>query len=78
MLVRVYKMDLASDDEYENATFLKAYQEDNFDKLAEFVKSLKDKDLRIYNEWYTIHDFVWSFPEDEENIPSFDIFVYGY
>ena len=78
MLVRVYEMNLTSDDEYENATFLKGYHEENIDKLVEFVKSLKGKDLRIHNEWYTIHDFVWSFPEDTENIPSFDIFVFGY
>lgn len=78
MLVRVFEVDLTSDDIFEDATFLKGYNEKNFDKLIEFVKSLKDKDMRINNNWYTVHDFVWSFPESDENIPSFDIFVYGY
>ena len=78
MLVRVLEENLCEKDCLENATFLKGYEFKDIDKIIEFVKSLIGKDMRIGNDWYTIEDYVWSFPETDENIPTLDIFVYGY
>lgn len=78
MLVRVLEEDLTEENRFENAKFLKGYNFENIDIIVEVVKSLMGKDMRIGNDWYTIDDYVWSFPETDDNIPSFDIYVYGY
>lgn len=80
MLVRIYELNFTMDDNtgIDNATFLKGYNFQDIDKIVEFVKSMKGKDLRIGDIWYTIDSFIWTFPEESDNIPSFDIFVYSY
>lgn len=80
MLVRIYELNFTMDDDtgMDKATFLKGYEFKNIDKIVKFVKCMKGKDLRIGNIWYTIDDFVWTFPEEHDNIPTFDIYVYSY
>ena len=38
----------------------------NDTKVIEFIKSMLGKDVRIGDDWYTIQDFVWSFPKDKK------------
>lgn len=80
MLVRIFELNFTMDDDTgkDNATFLKGYEFKNIDKIVKFVKCMKDKDLRIGDIWYQIDDYVWNFPEEHDNIPTFDIYVYSY
>lgn len=59
----------------DNPKIIKAYNESNIDKIIFFVKEMMNRGVRVGDDWYTICDMIWSFPENRENVPSLDIYV---
>lgn len=49
---------------------------DRFIKFLEFIKE-KDKDIKIGKDYYSVIDYHLNFPENDESVPSLDIFVCG-
>ena len=80
MLIRLMEYDFSSeeDDMYKNPHLIKGYEEKNFDKLVNTIISLKGCDVRVGDEFYTIDDIVFNFPEFNDNIPTLDIMCIPY
>ena len=49
---------------------------DRFIKFLEFIKE-KDKDVKVGADYYSVIDYHFNFPEDDECVPSLDVFVCG-
>ena len=77
MIIRLVEYNWTNEDEtgLDKPKFIKAYTEDNIDKVIVLIKEMKEQGIRVGNDWYTICDYVWSFPESHENLPSLDIYV---
>lgn len=75
MLIRLMEYNWTENDDsgLDNPHFIKAYTEKNINKVIKLIKEIKG--VRIGNDWYTICDYIWNFPESYENIPSLDIYV---
>ena len=80
MLVRILELNFTNNDSegMDNAHYLAGYEFENIDKIIEFVKSMKGKDLRINDEYYTIEDWIWNFPQDFDSLSCLDIYVLSY
>ena len=76
MLIRLYKYTFKTDDKFENPKFLAAYREENFDKLVNLLESMKEHGIKVGEQWYTIDDYIFTFPEDHESIPAIDIYCF--
>lgn len=80
MLVRLVEYNWTKDDDtgMQNPNFIKAYNFKDIDKIIEFIKSIIDHDVRVGDEWYTIQDYIWVFPKDEDSVPCLDVYCCGY
>lgn len=78
MLVRLLEYNYENEDKYANPHFIKAYKEENYEKLIAVLNLMKGRDFKVGDEYYTYQEWIFSFPENEDSIPSIDIFVCGY
>lgn len=78
MLIRLLEYNYETEDKYENPTFIKAYKEENYEKLIAVLNLMNGRDFKVGDEYYTYQEWLFSFPENEDSIPSIDIFVCGY
>ncbi len=80
MLIRLCEYNFTNEDEsgLENPRIIRGYQEENFDKLVNFLKALKGYDVKIGDTFYTIDDLVFQFPKDSDSVPCLDIMCLSY
>lgn len=76
MIIRLLEYNWTNDDSgLEKPNHIGAYTEENYDKAIIFIKEMIDHGVRFGDDWYTVCDVIWSFPESRENIPSIDVYV---
>ena len=78
MLVRLLEYNYETEDKYANPHFIKAYNEPNYEKFVIMLNNMENRDFRVGDEWYTFQEWLFSFPKDEDCIPSIDIYVCSY
>lgn len=77
MIIRLCEYNWTNEDEsgMDKPHIIKAYTENDIDKVIIFVKEMLHRGVRVGDDWYTIEDYIWNFPESQENVPSLDIYV---
>jgi len=81
MLVRILGYNFTDDDEsgMENGNFIAATNVENYDRFLSMLEIMKGKDIVIGKEWYTFDgDYYLSFPKNDNEMMSLDIFVCEY
>ena len=81
MLVRILGYNFTDDDEsgMEKGNFIAATKIENYDIFLSMLEIMKGKDIVIDKEWYTFDgDYYLSFPKNDNEIMSLDIFVCEY
>lgn len=81
MLIRLFEINCCDDkDPYEDATFLKAYRENDYASFVKMLSYLKDNgesegQIAVGDEWYFLDTYVFCFPEDSERLPCINVYV---
>ncbi len=77
MIIRLCEYNWNEEDEsgLDKPHIIKAYTENNIDKIIVFIKEMLHRGVRVGDDWYTIEEYIWNFPESHENVPSLDIYV---
>lgn len=81
MLVRILGYNFTDDDEsgMENGAFIAATEVEKYDTFLSMLKMMKGKDIVINNEWYIFEgDYYLSFPKNDDELMSLNIFVCEY
>ena len=66
--------------DFENTKFVQAYKVKSYDKFLRFIQTLKKyhKDLIVGDNWYTVEDYAFCFPENNESVPCLYVYVVSY
>ena len=83
MLVHIKELHSLPDLEdwdYEHAMTIAATKVKTYDKFVRFVEQLKkkNKDLIIGENWYTVEDYSFSFPKNDDHVPCLNVYVVSY
>lgn len=83
MLVHIKELDVSplhDDWDYENAKTIAARTIKTYDKFIRFVHEIKKHkiDLIVGENWYTVEDYAFSFPDDSDMVPILYVYVVSY
>lgn len=69
-----------ADWDYDNTKFIAAHEIKDYDKFVKFVQTLKKygKDLIVNDEYYTVEDYAFVFPQNSDSVPCLYVYVSGY